>query len=487
MNSIVEAVASAAVCKPDAIAVIAERQKITYSELWKEVRGFATYIQSFGFEKGSRIIVKTKHSIWYCVACFGIHLAGCVHVPIEKTIGFEGLRDIAQQLSASMVISDLNLEDGQYTVVDASSVRDLAMENFSETITFDFPHPENLCDILFTTGTTGKSKGVMLTHRSVVAVTENNQIGVEIPEDNVYLIPTPINHAGVIRKIYLSMFTGTTAVLLDGFTNIKLFFEYVCDYHVTSIHMPTSAVRLVLLLGANEMAKYTDQIDHIYTSSTAFPEADKERFVELLPHTRLYFGYGASEAGAVCMFNYSKEKGKICCVGKPTVHSHVFIVDDDRKEIQSSKDNQGFIAISGPNLMSGYYNEPELTKEVLVDGVLYTNDIGYIDEDGNLYVLGRKGDVINIGGLKIAPTEVENIALQFSGIVECACFALQDKMVGTVLKMNIVEEPGFDIQITELREHMLRNLEAFKVPKLIEKVHEIPKTANGKIDRKVLK
>lgn len=487
MDSIVEAVAYFAERKPDTVAVIAERQQITYAELWKEVRGFASYIRSYGLKKGSRIIVQAKHSIWYVVAAFGIHLAGCVFVPVEEKIGIEKIKDIAEQLSASMIISDVNKEDEGYIIVDSSAVRDLATENFQGTVVFDFPQPEDLCDILFTTGTTGKSKGVMMTHGATVAAAENRWFGYSIPKNNIYLIPVPISHTGGIRAMYVSLLTGTTSVLLDGFINLKLFFQYIREYHITSIHMPPSAVRMILLLAAEEMAKYTDQLELIVTGSTVFPEADQKRLCELLPRTRLYFIYGASEAATTNVLEYSRVKKGMGCVGKPTVHSHVFIVDDAGKEMQSSKDNPGLIAASGPNLMSGYYNEPELTKQVLIDGVVYTNDIGYIDEDGYLYVLGRRGDVINIGGLKIAPMEVEDTVLRFSGIAECACFAIQDAKGVTSLKLNIVEQSDSEIKITELREYMHKNLEAFKIPKLIEKVCEIPKTFNGKINRKILK
>lgn len=487
MNSIVEAVASAAARKPDTVAVIAERQEITYGELWKEIRGFAAYIQSLGLEKGARIIVKAKHSIWYVVACFGTHLSGCVFAPVEKTIGVEGLKDIARQLSPAMIISDVNVESGEFITVDSSSVRALAAESFKEGLKFDFPQPEDLCDILFTTGTTGKSKGVMLTHESTVVMADGYRTGNKISEDNVYLIPGPVNHVGGIRRVYVSMLTGTTAVLLDGFVNLKLFFEYIRDYHVTSIQMPPSAVRLVLLLASEKLAKCAGQIDFIQTGTTVFPKADMERLRELLPSARLYFAYGTSETGTISLLEYSKDNKEMGCVGKPMAHSRVFIVDGDGKEIRSSRDCPGRIAVSGPYLMSGYYNEPELTKEILTNGVLYTNDLGYFDEDGYLYVLGRRGDVINIGGLKIAPAEVEDTAIRFLGIAECACFAAQDRSGNTVLKLDIVEKPETNIQIMELHKHLRGHLEAFKVPKLIEKVSEIPKTANGKIDRKALK
>ncbi len=486
MDSIVSAVAKFAEERPDRVAVIANDKEISYAQLWKEIQGFAKYINSFGFEKGSRIIVKSDSDIWFAVSCFAIQLTGNVHVPLEKSIGVKGLEDVASQLGAAMVISNTDAE-GDFVSVDSDKVREIGESNYEDGLTFTFPTKEMTCDILFTTGTTGKSKGVVISHRAVVAVSENVQYGAEIIEDNVYLVPAPINHASAIRKLYVSMLTGTTVVLLDGFKDIRKFYKYIEDYGVTSILMPPAAVRMLLLLSKKQLAKYSAQLHHIHTGSAAFPEADKETLCQILPETKLYFAYGSSEAGCVSMFDYSQHKGLISCVGKPNKNAHIFIVDDDRKEIKSSKTNQGLIAISGGMTMQCYYNEPELTKEVLVDGVVYTNDIGYIDEEGFVYMLGRRGDVISIGGLKIAPTEVENVVLRFPGIAECACFAVEDRMGGCVPKLNIVEQNGADVDITELKKFMAQYLEAFKVPKLVEKTTEIPKTANGKINRKVLK
>ncbi|MBQ8527131.1 MAG: acyl--CoA ligase [Lachnospiraceae bacterium] len=486
MNSIVESVAKYASVYPEKTAVIANDCAISYEQLWKEVRGFANYIKSCGFSEGTKIVVKSDSDIWFAVACFAIHLSGGVHIPLEKTIGVSGLEDVAQQLGASMVIADIEAK-GNFVLVDSKKVRDIGAEKYDESTEYTFPASDMVCDMMFTTGTTGKSKGVVVSHKAVVAVAENVQYGAEIIEDNVYLVPAPINHASAIRKLYVSMLTGTTVVLLDGFRDIKKFYACIEKYGVTSILMPPSAVRMILMLSKKELAKYSDQLHHIHTGSAAFPEADKELLCEILPNTRLYFAYGSSEAGCVSMFDYSKNRGLISCVGKPNKNAHIFIVDDDRKEIKSSASNQGLIAISGDVVMNEYYNEPELTKEVLCDGVVYTNDMGYIDENGYIYMLGRRGDVISIGGLKIAPTEVENVVLRYPGIMECACFAVEDRMGGAVPKLNIVEEKGVQVDVTELKKYMAEYLEAFKIPKKVEKVEEIPKTANGKINRKELR
>lgn len=484
MDSIVETVAKWSAQRPDTAAVIAEGQQITYKELWKEVCGFAVYLRSVGLAKGDRVVVKARHAIWYAVACLGVQLAGCTFIPVEKLIGIEGLKSIAERFSAAMVISDADIAGAPYRTLDSASVRSLAEVNLDKVVPFCFPQLGDLCDILFTTGTTGKPKGVMLSHRAVVAVAENVQHGIGISDSNKYLIPSPMDHAAGIRNLYLCMLTGTTAVLLDGYTNVKLLFEYIRDYHVTGIYLPPSAVRMLLLLAGKELAKYAEQIQFVYTSSAPFPEADKERLIDLLPNTRLYYAYGCSEAGRSCIIDYSKLRDRDNCAGKPNINSKVFIVDDDHNEIQSSVTNQGLIAITGDTVMEGYFNDPELTARTLVDGVVYTNDIGYIDGDGYLYVMGRRDDVINVGGLKIAPTEVEGVALRFPGVAECVCYPVKDRLMGVCPKLNIVEEPSADVDIVALREYMLHHLEAYKVPKQIEKTEFVPKTSNGKIDRK---
>lgn len=486
MKSIVEELSLYAVSQPDKAAVIADETTITYAELWQEVRGFATYLNSLKLESGSRIIVKAAPSIWYAVVCFGIHLSGNVHVPVEKTIGEDGLRAVAQEVDAVAVIADYDEFEG-YKLIDSRSIRDLAGEYFDETAEVVFPDEYRMADILFTTGTTGKSKGVMECHHSVSAIAENIMCSDIIGEDDVYLIPVPLNHANGIRKFFATILAGGTTIFLDGFKDLKRFFAYIDDYKATGLLLPPSAIRVILLLASDKLGRLAGQIRYIHSGTAPLPEADKEKLRQLLPGVRLLFAYGSSEAGSATSLDFGKYDGLVSCIGKPQKNAHVFIVDENHNEINSSKENQGLIAIGGDVVMMGYYNEPELTAGVMENGVVYTNDIGYIGEDGFVYMLGRKGDVINIGGLKIAPTEVENIVMKFPGVAECACFGLEDKLGNMMLKLNIVNEKDKTVDTAELRAYMAGNLESYKLPKTIATVDEIPKTSNGKIDRKRLK
>ena len=469
----------------DKPAVCDEQGEITFAELWKAARGFASYLGGLGLPAGARILVRALPEIPTVIAYYGIHLAGLVNVPCEATAGPEALAVIADETQASLIIADIALPE-QYRSLAYAQIRPLAEANFTPEAAFDEPDPETVCDILFTTGTTGKSKGVQISIRALAASCENLIFGSDITDRTVYLIPVPINHANGIRKSYATISAGGTLVLINGLSNIRKFYTALEKYRANYLLLPPSAVRMLLLLSAKQLGKYADQIELVHTSAAPFPEADKQKLCELLPKTRLVFAYGSSEAANISMFDYSKYPGRICCVGALNRHSRVKIVDENGVEIASSQENQGIIMLGGDAVMTGYYNAPELTASVLKDGWVRTSDLGYFDEDGFLYVLGRADDVINVGGLKIAPTEVENVVMQYPGIAECACFGIDDRMTGKVPKLIIVPERKVEIDLTDFGAFLESKMEAYKIPKKIEIVSEIPKTSNGKINRKIL-
>lgn len=486
MQSVIERIKTNAVTYGDKIAIYDEKSSITYAALWEKACGFAAYLRGLGLQSGARVMIKARPEIPTLVVYFGIHLAGLVNVPCEKTAGPEALASIADDIEASLIITDIEVPGG-YPQLDYASVLAVAEQNANNGESFAMPAPDAVCDILFTTGTTGKSKGVMISNSALRASCENIICGSEITEKTVYLIPVPINHANGIRKSYATLYAGATLVLIEGLQNLANFYAALAKYKANYLLLPPSAVRMLLLLSAKELPKYADQIEFVHTSAAPFPEADKLRLCELLPKTKLMFAYGSSEVANVSMFDYSKYPGRICCVGSLNVNSKVKVVDENGNEIESSQENQGILVLGGGAVMTGYYNAPELTAGVLKDGWVKTNDIGYFDEDGFLYVLGRADDVINVGGLKIAPTEVENVVMQYPGIAECACFGVDDRMTGKAPKLNIVPERKTEIDLTDFRSFLASKMEAYKIPKKIEIVAEIPKTSNGKINRKVLK
>ena len=301
--------------------------------------------------------------------------------------------------------------------------------------------------------------------------------------DNVWLIPTPMNHAAGLRKTHMSMVRGSTTLLMNGFTNLKLFFKNIRDYGVTSIYLPPAGVHYVLMLASKELAKYNDQLDFLYSSSSALPSGDKEKLIKLLPDVRKFDAYGGSEVGAVCYIDYNAVTDNTKCVGKANPGVDIYIVDEHYQPMEATAENPGIIAIRSNTVTAGYWNEPEMTANTIRDGVIYMTDLGYL-ENGYLYLVGRRDDVINVGGLKIAPTEVEDVALRHPMVNECVCIPYQDRVYGRVVKMLVVVNEGCAFDVAALSAYLEEKLEAYKIPKYIEQTDEILRTFNGKIDRK---
>lgn len=478
MRSIVRSIYNHSKENPEKTAIIAPDRVVSYGSFWKYIRATAEKLREIGICEGDRVVLEASHTVEFLTCCYAIHLAGGVHVPVEKNVPEDRVNEISKEIQPKLTL----------TGAHPLETLGLSFEHIGESSTeFDcFPSENQLQEILFTTGTTGKSKGVMVTHYAQMNMCESQNAILHYSEDNVWLIPTPMNHAAGLRKTHMSMVRGSTVLLVEGFKNLKLFFEKMRECKVTSLYLPPSAVHYILMLAPKELAKFDEQLDFLYSSSSALPGGDKEKLIQLLPHVRKFDAYGGSEVGAVCYIDYNSVQRDLGCVGKANPGVDIFIVDEDYKPVEASKDNPGIIAIRSNTVTAGYWNEPELTAQTIHDGVIYMTDLGYIDDEGYLYLVGRRDDVINIGGLKVAPTEVEDIALRFPSVKECACIPFENGTMGKCLKMLVVVADGCSLDRYALTGFMEERLEQYKIPKLFEEVEEIPKTFNGKIDRKKL-
>lgn len=477
MRSIVKCIYEHSQVQPRKTAVIATDCTVDYATLWNLIAGMAALLKQNGIEKGQRVLLEAAHTVEYLVLTYGIHLAGAVSVPVEHNAPQNRVEEISREIEPSLVLTGKRpLSHFGISLMDLLEV---------EPADHTFPEEDMLQEILFTTGTTGKSKGVMGTHGAQMNRFQSANAAISYSVDNVWLIPTSMNHSMGLRTTHMSMVQGSTVLLIEGFRNLKLFFESIKKYHVTSILFTPLGIHYVLTLASKELEKYNEQLDFIYSGSSALPGGDKEKLISLLPDVRMFDAYGGTEVGVVCMIDFNSDLSDSRCVGKIIPGIEVYTVDGDSSRIDASRDNPGIIAIKSNMITAGYWNEPELTARTIIDGVFYTSDIGYL-KDGYLYLVGRKGDVISVGGFKVAPTEVEDVALKHPMVNECVCVPCEDRAAGKMLKLLVTLNEGFTFDANELAEYLKAKLEAYKVPKYIECVSEIPHTSNGKIDRKKL-
>ena len=482
-KTILERMFDTAYRQPNKVAIITNNQEICYGDLVRMIRGYCYFLWSIGVKKEEKIVVKASQTIDYVVAYFAIHLSGAIVVPVEHNSPETLIYEIANRMNAKVIISK-NLKH-QGMIIENHSILESAEKYVTDKCKTIFPNMDSIADIVFTTGTTGKSKGVMLTHKALVATAENLIYGCNYSDNTIVIVPGPLNHSNAIRKLQVSMYCGGGIYLLNGMLGVERFFQALKYPHgKIACCLPPAMVRKIFQMTGDRLGDFRDVIDFIESASSPLPEVDKEKLCFLLPNTRLYNNYGSTEAASVCMYDYNRFKGMKNCVGKALPNSKVFIVDDNRNIIESSYERVGLIACEGAVNMLGYYNDEAATKEVMDSGIVYTNDIGYIDEKGFIYILGRKDDVINVGGFKVSPVEVENVILKYKGIVECVCVGVNHDTYGKVIKLIYVEDEYNKVDVKQLKKYMLSSVASYMVPQIYERVKEIKKTYNGKVDRK---
>lgn len=484
MNSIVEAVAQHAGETPDKLCVSDGKRVLTYKQFWEHIQGYAHHLQEIGIKPGDTVVVRNAQNVCQLVAGLSIQLMGAVFVPIEKNAADSRIREILETTEAACYIAAKEMEVS-CAYEKSLSVMDYGQENGAGG-DFAFPQAQQTAEILFTTGTTGKSKGIELTHESVVAVAENVIYGVEMKKDNVELIPIPLSHSHGLRRYYANMLNGSSVLILDGVVFTKKFFGMLDEYKATAIDFVPAAMSALFQLSGDQLGEYKDQLDYVQLGSAPIPKEDKEKLRKLLPNTRLYNFYGTTEAGCSCILDFNAHPDMPNCIGKPTRHAKFIFADENRKIVEATQKDPALLACAGEMNMKGYYKSPRLTAETLQNGFVYTNDLSYMDQEGFIYVLGRRGDVIETGGNKVAPDEIEEAARKLSYVEDAACVPMDDPILGKAPKLFVQLAPNMEFAPEDIYQFLREQLEAYKVPKVIEKIDKVPRTYNGKLQRKAL-
>ena len=267
-----------------------------------------------------------------------------------------------------------------------------------------------------------------------------------------------------------TLLVGGTLCLLDGLKDTEALFDALGSAPRTATFLVPSAIRMLMQLSSRRLQSLADNIDFIETGAAPIATSDMEQLRQLLPHTRLYNTYASTETGVVCTYPFHQQTPLPGCVGPAMRHAHVRL------------DDEGHIVVTGRMIMSGYLHDAQCPAEIV------TTDIGRLDPDtGYLFITGRDSDFINVGGLKVAPAEVEDAAMSLPGVQDCICVAHPHAIMGQVPRLLVVMQPGVVFNRKSLILHLKSRLESYKIPLLYEEVAEVRKTFNGKKDRKAYK
>ena len=418
---------------PTKVAVICGEETVTYHELWEQVTHRSL---EYKLQEGNALVIRSSQTIDFLVTYFACHLAGKAIVPLESDCTDVKLNTIQQEINACQI-------------------------------------PSNVADILYTTGTTGKQKGIMISHKAIIANAENLISAMQFNGDLLFVISGPLNHIGSLSKIWPTIIVGGTLNITAGLKDMNAFLRaFQFPYQKVATFLVPSSIRMLLQFAKKELTALSEKIDFIETGAAPMTQADMEALCRLLPHTRLYNTYASTETGIICTHNYNSDYCMAGCLGKPMRHSSIFIT------------TVGNVACKGDTLMEGYVGDDALTQSVLHDEALFTSDQGRIDAEGRLHLTGRSGDIINIGGYKVNPVEVEDAALSFPAVADCICTASPHPVLGTVLKLYVVLKNGKELNKKALFAHLQKKLEHHQVPQLYTIVDHIERTYNGKLNRK---
>ncbi len=465
---------------PHKIAIIADSNSITYSELWRKIIKSASYFKyQIGLPLRSRVVISACNEIEFVYAYFGLHLAGYICIPVDPQTNLIRLNRIIESARPSSYIG--KIQNADFEVIPFS-----VLENASEDIYFNFPRKNSVADLLYTTGTTGLPKGVVLTYANEEAAAININSFINNTANDIELLALPVSHSFGLGRLRCVLYMGGALDLLGSFANIKKFFNEIENRHITGFSMVPASWTYIKKISGNKISDFAFQIKYIEIGSASMSLEDKKILMKLLPNTRICMHYGLTEASRSTFLEFHSDKIHINSIGKPSPNVDLKIFDEQGNEVQDTI--EGEICIKGLHVCSNYWDESKLEFAKNFNNKYFkTGDWGYKEKDGYIYLKSRKKEIINIGGKKVSPIEIEEVLNTVPGIKESVCIGIPDPnhVLGEVVKAFVISENEitFSYIIKELR----NKLESYKIPISIERIDVIPKTSSGKIQRLLLK
>jgi len=446
--TVVHMLAAAAAANPQGEALVCGERRVTYAEYASFVSALSEELLDYGV-KGGRVATLLPNSIETCIAMFGVLASGAQLVPLNPLYTKREIDEIVADAQPATVITKISLSRGK---------------------PLRLPAADGLALLQYTGGTTGKAKGVNLTHRAIaINVAQRETLLATAMDSERILCVMPLFHSyAMAMGLFLAANCRGTLVIVERYKP-ELVLELIQKEKITIF--PGSPTLFTGLMAHPDFAK-TDwsSVHTCFSGSAALPEETLKRW-EAAVGAPVYEGYGQTEAGPVLTFNshFGKKTGS---VGKPVPLTEIRIQD-------------GEVLARGPQIMQGYRNRPQETAEALKGGWLHTGDIGELDADGYLYIRDRKKDMVIVGGYNVYPREVEEVLISHPAVAEAAVVGGPDAYRGECLHGYVSLRER--IEKEALLEYCRERLAHYKIPATLEILEALPRTTVNKLDKLSLK
>ncbi|MCW5695457.1 MAG: acyl--CoA ligase [Bauldia sp.] len=494
---------------PDKTALVAGPNRLSYADLDLASDRLAATLAARGIARGDRVVVFMDNCWEAVVGFFAALKAGCAFSPINPTTKADKLAYVLNNCRAAAIVTqDRLIPVAAAAIASAPSVKlavvaggagetDLPgnlrlVEALAEGAEALLPFAGisiDLAMLVYTSGSTGQPKGVMMTHDNVIAAATAITTYVENTADDVILAVLPLSFDYGLYQVLMAAKVGATLVLEKSFAFPAAILEKAKAEKVTGLPLVPTMAAIILQMKDIRPGDFPD-LRYITNTAAALPPAHIQRLQALFPTTRLYSMYGLTECKRCTYLPPAELARRPGSVGIAIPGTEAYVVDESGVRVAPGV--IGELVIRGPHVMKGYWENPEATDRALKPGpfpwekVLHTGDLFRTDDEGFLYFVGRKDDIIKSRGEKVSPKEVEAVLYALPGIREAAVIGVPDPILGAAIKAVVALEPGSPLTERDIVQHCARHLEDYMVPKHIAFRAELPKTDSGKISRRLV-
>lgn len=492
----------------DEIAAIDGLHRRTWNETKDRVSRLASGLSSLGIKRGDRVAILALNSHRYMEAIFAIACCGAVVVPINTRLAPPEIRFMLEDGGASVVFADdgfidltqslqQELESLEYAIYMADPVErpdththESLIQKFEPSQAVPVEGHE-LLGLFYTGGTTGRSKGVMLSNDNLMINALQTAAAYNVAEDTTYLHAAPMFHIADFIGMVMHLVRGGPHIFVAGFEPLTVMKIIEAESIVLSLLIPAM---IGMLVNHPDIDDYDlSSLEFITYGGSPISEGVLAQTIKVLPDVRLMQAYGQTETSPVLTVLgpewHDKRDGyssKVRSAGRPVAGVELCIMDDDGRPLEIGE--MGEICARGPNIMLGYWQLPDLSAETIRDGWLHTGDGGYLDEDGFLFVVDRVKDMIVSGGENVYSSEVESAISQFDGVVACAVIGIPDEQWGEQVHAEICMREDAQASVEDIIEHCRLLIAGFKCPKSINfRSQPLPLSGAGKVLKKDLR
>lgn len=495
---------------PDRVALVVGDRQLTYAEIDADANRVARGLIATGVQPGDRVAICLDNRVETVVAIFAVLKAGAAFMMVNPSTKARKLLYLMHDSGArALVLATSALASVRETLAPVQSLETivvvgpgdaksnggqsiLAWESLRAAGTAEPLEPRgidlDLAALLYTSGSTGDAKGVMLTHLNVQSAIKSIVQYLELTERDVTLDVLPLSFGYGLTQLFPIFLVGGQLVLEKGITFPHVTLTQMAKHKVTGFAMvPTIAT---VLLGMDLSAYDLSSLRYVTNAGAGLPPELARRFRAALPHVALILMYGQTECLRVLYLSSDQVDQRTDSVGTGMPNQELWLVADDGAVVGA--DTVGELVVRGPHVMAGYWNLPEETERKLRPGkmpgerVLHTGDLFRRDRDGYYYFVSRRDDIIKSRGEKVSPREVENALYTMEGVLEAAVVGVPDPLLGQAVKAVIVTRPGVQLEARDVQRHCASQLEDYMVPSQVEFRDELPKNERGKIIRREL-